>query len=35
MCLRKSKEAKCGWSDVSKGKRIRDDRTEVTEMSGL
>ena len=25
----KKKEAKYGWSDMSKGKRIRDDNTEV------
>lgn len=33
VCL-KNKEAKYGWSDISKGKEIRDDSTKV-EVSGL
>lgn len=32
MYLKKSKEAKCGWSNVSNEKRIRDDSGEVTNV---
>lgn len=31
MCLKKSKE-KCGWSDMSNEKRVRDDSIEVTSV---
>lgn len=30
VCLKNSKEMKCGWSDMSDEKRISDDIIEVT-----
>lgn len=32
MCLKKSKEGKCGWSDMSDEKRIRYDFIEITRL---
>lgn len=32
VCLKKSNEGKCGWSDMSDEKRIRDDIIEVTSV---
>lgn len=32
VCSKKSNEGKCGWSDMSDEKRIRDDIIEVTSV---